>query len=78
MDWRTGTRLFEGHTTPTGAKFDMYANNSNSLCNTAGKTPYQNGYILAPELVGNSFHPNVTGYWAGAPRLFEDIKKYQH
>lgn len=82
VDWRTGTRQENAYTIPAGLPdagrtFASYSS-PDGLCNTSGRTPYLNGFVnnapTNPDR-GNSFHPNSTGYWAGAVLVAANIRR---
>jgi hypothetical protein len=56
VDWRTGDRVDDGYTTPTGEELD-YIDSENGIC--SGE-PYMNGFDRATLFSGdlsNNFHP---------------------
>lgn len=78
VDWRTGTRVENGYVIPNGyagagQRFATYVT-ADGLCNTAGRTPFINGYVLSSNY-RNSFHPTSRGYWQAAVAVADAIDR---
>lgn len=83
VEWRTGH--VATYTSPSHQRFRAYWNSSEGLCNSQGNRPFLNGLTptgASPSegptaYLGNSFHPNSTGYWYAAVQLSDSIRRYQ-
>lgn len=85
LDWRTGTRVEGGYTIPrgyegAGKRYATYVS-PDGLCNTVGRNPFINGYRAGMftndprNVLGNSFHPNSTGYGFMSRALAASVKQ---
>jgi lysophospholipase L1-like esterase len=82
VDWRTGTRIANGYTIPSGysgagRKFATYSSPDGLCTKTPGRSPFVNGYVISATNYMNSFHPNSTGYWRGAELFAAAVRKHQ-